>query len=184
MNTPPPGISPPPGVSPPRASAPISPTEKPVAASSKTELPGSSDFVPPSELPDPLSQGREKEHPSKQEGDDMGLEFDLEAAEEEVDEETKYQLRFSTAVDAFKDIVTSKNKILPYEFADELGLAEKIEEFYDFLNYPALKGIIELDKDEVKINKTKIMGGLMLGDDTILEKALDGFRSWLSDNLQ
>lgn len=82
-------------------------------------------------------------------------------------------------MEKFKTIITTKNKVLPYDFLDQLGIPEKIEEFYDFLAARKKDDLIVLAGDTLKINKTKIMGGLMLGDNTILERLTTEFRSWL-----
>ena len=99
--------------------------------------------------------------------------------EEEISPEEKREVQFETIMENFKDVVTSQNKMLPYEFASEIGVEDYIEEFYDYLAQKDKDGVIQLKGDEVKINKTKIMGALMLGDNSILESVMTRFRSWL-----
>lgn len=111
--------------------------------------------------------------------DGDALAFDLEAAEKQLPEEKRKAFAFETTMEAFKTIVTTKTKMLPYELADELGVADYIEEFYEFLNQKDKDGIIQLKKDEVIINKTKVMGALMLGDNSLLDRIMTTFRAWL-----
>ena len=61
----------------------------------------------------------------------------------------------------------------------DLGLEDNIEDFYEFLGQKDKDGILELKGDDIKINKTKLMGALMLGDDSMLQRILTRFRVWL-----
>jgi hypothetical protein len=82
-------------------------------------------------------------------------------------------------MERFKSVITTENKMLAYEFADVIGVADSIEEFYEFLSRPDKDGIIIYNKDVVRINKSKIMGALMLGDNSLLERSMARFRAWL-----
>lgn len=97
-------------------------------------------------------------------------------------EEVKRKISFEATVEKFKAVITSKNKMLPYEFADELGIPDKIEEFYGFLDNNIDKELVFIEKDNVKINKTKIMGAMMLGDNSLLDKLMEQFETWLKDH--
>jgi len=109
----------------------------------------------------------------------MDLGFDIGKAEESLSPEKRKEIEFEAIMDRFKNVVTTQQKLLAYEFADEIGITDHIEEFYEFLNHPDKDGIIVYKGDQVKINKTKIMGALMLGDNSILDRVMTNFRVWL-----
>ncbi|MHA1793872.1 MAG: hypothetical protein ACTSVI_14610 [Promethearchaeota archaeon] len=183
----PPGVSPPPGVTPPGVSPPpgVPASQQPYTPSTP-QLTPSSVITPPSALPDPsslapsmASSPQAQDAGETAEGSSDNLKFDLDVVESQIDDATKSEIRFETVMENFKNIITSKNKLLPYEFADELGIADYIEEFYDFINEKDKDGIITIKGDEVKINKTKLLGAIMLGDNSILDRQMTRFRTWL-----
>ncbi len=112
-------------------------------------------------------------------GENIDLGLDLDRAEGELPPEARKEAAFETIMDSFKNVITTKNKMLSYDFASAIGVEDYIEEFYEFLSKPDKDGIIIYKNDEVVINKTKIMGALMLGDNTILERVMTSFRAWL-----
>ena len=109
----------------------------------------------------------------------MDLGFDIGEAEASISPEKKKEFEFESILERFKNVVTTQQKMLAYEFADAIGVTEHIEEFYEFLSHPDKDGIIVYKDDNVKINKTKIMGALMLGDNSILDRVMTNFRVWL-----
>ncbi len=109
----------------------------------------------------------------------MNLGFDIGQADKDLAPEQKKALEFEAIMERFKTVITTEQKMLAYDFADKIGVVDFIEQFYEFLAHPDKDGIITYKGDEVKINKTKIMGALMLGDNTMLERAMTGFRTWL-----
>jgi len=109
----------------------------------------------------------------------IDLGFDIGKAEQAIAPEQKKALEFEGIMERFKTVITTEQKMLAYDFADKLGVVDFIEDFYEFLSHPDKDGIITYKDDEVKINKTKIMGALMLGDNTMLDRAMTSFRAWL-----
>ncbi|MEX2684806.1 MAG: hypothetical protein Q6373_024750 [Candidatus Sigynarchaeota archaeon] len=109
----------------------------------------------------------------------IDLGFDIGKVDQEISPEQKKALEFEGIMERFKTIITTEQKMLAYDFADKLGVVDFIEDFYEYLSHPDKDGIITYKGDEVKINKTKIMGALMLGDNTMLERAMANFRAWL-----
>lgn len=109
----------------------------------------------------------------------MDLGFDLAKVEDQIAPERKKEIEFESIMDRFKNTITTQQKMLAYDFADAIGVSAHIEEFYEFLSHPDKDGIITYKNDEVKINKTKIMGALMLGDNSILDRCMTTFRAWL-----
>lgn len=109
----------------------------------------------------------------------MNLGFDIGAVEQQIAPEQKKALEFEAIMERFKNVITTEQKMLAYDFADKIGVVDFIEQFYEYLAIPDKDGIISYKGDEVKINKTKIMGALMLGDNTMLDRAMTRFRMWL-----
>jgi hypothetical protein len=108
---------------------------------------------------------------------DLG--FDIDQVEAEISPEQRREAQFEAIMDRFRNAVTTLQKTTPYEFASELGIEDKIENFYEFLGKPDKDGIIKMKGDDVIINKTKITGSLMLGDNSMLDRVMAGFRAWL-----
>jgi hypothetical protein len=115
----------------------------------------------------------------KPEAESMNLGFDIGDAEQQIAPEQKKAMEFDSIIERFKTVITTEQKLGAYDFADKIGVADFIEQFYEFLAHPDKDGIIVYKNDEVKINKTKIMGALMLGDNSMLDRAMTGFRLWL-----
>jgi hypothetical protein len=113
------------------------------------------------------------------EGAGMNLGFDIVDAGQEMAPEQKKKIEFDAVMDRFKTVITTEQKLGAYDFADKIGVADFIEQFYEFLAHPDRDGLITYKGDEVKINKTKIMGALMLGDNSMLDRAMTNFRLWL-----
>ncbi len=111
--------------------------------------------------------------------EDMQLGFDIGEAEQQIAPEQKKKLEFDAIMDRFKTVITTEQKLGAYDLADKIGVADFIEDFYEFLAHPDRDGIISYKGDEVKINKTKIMGALMLGDNSMLDRIMATFRIWL-----
>ncbi len=109
----------------------------------------------------------------------MNLGFDIIDAGQEMAPEQKKKIEFDAVMDRFKTVITTEQKLGAYDFADKIGVADFIEQFYEFLAHPDRDGLITYKGDEVKINKTKIMGALMLGDNSMLDRAMTSFRLWL-----
>lgn len=109
----------------------------------------------------------------------IDLGFDIGKAEEQLSPENKREIELESIMERFKNVVTTQQKMLAYDFADAIGITDHIEEFYEYLSHPDKDGIIVYKGDQVKINKTKIMGALMLGDNSILDRVMTNFRVWL-----
>ncbi|MFX0098576.1 MAG: hypothetical protein ACFFCS_03275 [Candidatus Hodarchaeota archaeon] len=166
-----------PGITPPSQIPDALNLASPMAQGSATPPPPSS-FSLPTQAP----QAAQPQKPVPARGDDLHLEFDIAKVEEEMPEEVKRKISFDASIEKFKNVITTKNKMLPYEFADALGIPDKIEEFYDFLDNSVDKELVYIEKDDVKINKTKIMGAMMLGDNSILDKLVDEYKNWLKQH--
>lgn len=141
-------------------------------------------FPPPSSsLPSAVPQGLPGMKPAPTSAQpaatDMNLGFDIGAVEQQIAPEQKKALEFEAIMERFKNVITTEQKMLAYDFADKIGVVDFIEQFYEYLAIPDKDGIISYKGDEVKINKTKIMGALMLGDNTMLDRAMTRFRMWL-----
>ncbi|MFX0098577.1 MAG: hypothetical protein ACFFCS_03280 [Candidatus Hodarchaeota archaeon] len=134
---------------------------------------------PPSafSLPIELSQGTLPQV-SKPPEEELNLEFDITKIEETIPEEVKREISFEASVKKFIDVITTKNKILPYEFADLLGIPDKIEEFYDFLENNVNKELMHIENDVVKINKPKLMGSMMMSDNALIQELQKEYRTW------
>jgi hypothetical protein len=109
----------------------------------------------------------------------MNLGFDIGASDQQIAPEQKKAMEFEAIMERFKNVITTEQKLLAYDFADKIGVVDLIEQFYEYLAIPDKDGIISYKGDEVKINKTKIMGALMLGDNTMLDRAMSRFHMWL-----
>jgi hypothetical protein len=194
--------APPPGLTPPSAfptfatsgakpmKLPAQPAQKPAKPVAEPEEEGMPmlDFALPIDAeeakpaPMPLAAAKPaaaKKQPAAAPLESMDLGFDIGKAEDELSPEKKKEIEFESIMERFKNVVTTQQKMLAYEFADQIGVTERIEEFYEFLSHPDKDGIISYKGDQVKINKTKIMGALMLGDNSILDRVMMNFRAWL-----
>lgn len=127
----------------------------------------------------PADQPAQAPAAANPEATEMQLGFDIGDAEQQIAPEQKKKFEFDSIMDRFKNVITTEQKLGAYDFADKIGVADFIEDFYEFLAHPDRDGIITYKGDEVKINKTKIMGALMLGDNSMLDRAMTGFRLWL-----
>ena len=183
-----------PGLTPPSAfptfeHSTAKPVQKPVKAKAPPEPTGmpSLEFTLPidEETPEPddvnpsAAQRSSRTQQSAEPAEAMDLGFDINKAEDQLSPEKKKEFEMEAIMDRFKNVVTTQQKMLAYELADAIGVTDHIEEFYEFLSHPDKDGIIIYKNDQVKINKTKIMGALMLGDNSILDRVMTTFRVWL-----
>ncbi|MEX2719496.1 MAG: hypothetical protein Q6353_019715 [Candidatus Sigynarchaeum springense] len=192
-------VGPPAGITPPSAFPTFTPTVqksvktvvRPIPSSTQPAAPGLT-LASPIATATPQSQQAYPSPPSglpsspppatvsaNQQAAKIDLGFDIGKVDQEISPEQKKALEFEGIMERFKTIITTEQKMLAYDFADKLGVVDFIEDFYEYLSHPDKDGIITYKGDEVKINKTKIMGALMLGDNTMLERAMANFRAWL-----